>query len=524
MKKYGKYEKMPDGTRAKPPKVKDLLLQTYFTSLISLALCVTMFLGTSYAWFTSEVNNNGNEIYIGTLKVGLYKLKDGAPVSLVSSDTNEEKLFSRDIRWEPGYTALETIQVANEGDLAFKYTLNFTDGTAKNADGSEAVLADVAEHFDVWVFNHYGKTYTAPTSYEEMTMTEGWVRVGSLAEVLNGTAVLENRSMYTVRQDDSDTDENTPNGTPDGVKTIDTYTIALHMNEETSDATLMGKKIGLNVKLVAYQMGSEKDSFDNSAYDDAQFVATDKELQKALDEAADGAVIRFANDITGDVTVTQKPDVKITIDGNGKTFTGELFVNGQSNRYETAALTVRNVKFVAKAGSDSVICLGKDNDTRYTNNVTIKDCTFDGANETATAVRSDAGGDWNLTLDGCTVNAGMHSVAQLKNVEKGLVITDCTAKTKNGINLNNTPNLNMSGCDFDVRGYAVRFGEGNSTNTTEKTFLIQNSTLKSACEESDDAVIVFRGEFATNATLTLTNTTLEGVRQTLNAGTAVVIN
>ena len=43
MRKYGKYEQMPDGTRAKQPPAKSLLLQTYMTSLLCLILCVTMF-------------------------------------------------------------------------------------------------------------------------------------------------------------------------------------------------------------------------------------------------------------------------------------------------------------------------------------------------------------------------------------------------------------------------------------------------------------------------------------------------
>ena len=29
--------------------------------MLCMVLCVTMFFGTSYAWFTSEVNNEGNE-------------------------------------------------------------------------------------------------------------------------------------------------------------------------------------------------------------------------------------------------------------------------------------------------------------------------------------------------------------------------------------------------------------------------------------------------------------------------------
>ena len=41
-------------------------------------------------------------------------------------------------------------------------------------------------------------------------------------------------------------------------------------------------------------------------------------LQKAIDMASGNTEIKLAADITGDVTVVQKPDVKITIDGDGK--------------------------------------------------------------------------------------------------------------------------------------------------------------------------------------------------------------
>ncbi|MBO7204704.1 MAG: hypothetical protein J6V29_07095 [Bacteroidales bacterium] len=73
------------------------------------------------------------------------------------------------------------------------------------------------------------------------------------------------------------------------------------------------------------------------------------------------------------------------------------------------------------------------------------------------------------------------------------------------------PALEMSNCIFDVTGYAVRVGANGTVNAEQKEFAITNSTLKSACAESDDAVIVIRTS-ATKAKLTLTNTTLEGTR------------
>ena len=125
---------------------------------------------------------------------------------------------------------------------------------------------------------------------------------------------------------------------------------------------------------------------------------------------------------------------------------------------------------------------------------------------TITALQS-SGCRGKLTIDGCTVNTGMHSLVQVTNVEKGLTITNCVVNSKNGANLNNTPSLTMSGCTFNVQGYAVRVGV--SGNTNNGTFSITNSTLTSACAEAGDAVIILRGNMA-GATLDLTGTTLVG--------------
>jgi hypothetical protein len=64
----------------------------------------------------------------------------------------------------------------------------------------------------------------------------------------------------------------------------------------------------------------------------------------------------------------------------------------------------------------------------------------------------------------------------------------------------------MSGCEFDVKGYAVRYGVDGST--VSGNFEIKDSTLKSANDDGD-AVIIFRGTM-TGSTLTLSNTTLTG--------------
>lgn len=251
-------------------------------------------------------------------------------------------------------------------------------------------------------------------------------------------------------------------------------------------------------------------------------VTTAEEITQAIANATADVTIFLGDNITGNATAVQKENVKVTIIGNQKTYNGAIIVDGKSKRYTTAGLTIQNISFSAENISEpAYINLGKygDANTRYTNNVTVKDCTFSTTStKDVAAVKSYTGGDWNLNISGCTVNEGMHSMLQVANVEKGLNIAGCKVYSKNGINLNNTPSLEMEGCTFDTKGYAIRVGVNGNTNNG--VFNISNSTLKSDCED-DDAVIILRGNMA-GSTLNLTNTTVTGTPQYTNESNATI--
>lgn len=246
--------------------------------------------------------------------------------------------------------------------------------------------------------------------------------------------------------------------------------------------------------------------------DGVRVVTNAEELSAVAKYASADISAKFYNDIAGDATLIQKENVKIFIDGNKYSYDGSIIIDGKSARYETAGVTIQNVNFTGDSNSaDAYINLGKegDNNTRYTNHVTVKDCTFSTNSDTdVVAIKSYTGGDYNLNLIGCTVNESMHSFVQVTNIEKGLKFNGCKVYSKNGINLNNTPTFDLDGCTFDTKGYAIRVGVNGSINTDKKTFNVSNSTLKSACDDGD-AVIIFRDN-ATYAEMTLTKTTIEG--------------
>lgn len=261
------------------------------------------------------------------------------------------------------------------------------------------------------------------------------------------------------------------------------------------------------------------DKDDNST---SVFNVTDAtELQTALNNATDGAVIYFANDITGDVTATQKPNVKVSILGQGYSFKGVITVDGKSATYTTAGLTIKDVVFDAQTiSADACINLGKsgDNNTRYTCNVTVENCTFDVVD--AVGIKSYTGGDKNLTITGCTATANAHSLVQVAGID-GILIENSTIKSVRGMNFNSSTNVTVDNCSVDVQKYAVRFGASSGGSGETEVYTIKNSSLKSV-NVDDDAVIVLRGT-ADNSTLTIENTTIEGTKQIENTATNATV-
>lgn len=94
-------------------------------SVMSLLLCISMLIGSTFAWFTDTASTGVNTIQAGTLDVALvdaegkslegktleFKKAEGAPA--------DEKIL-----WEPGCTyTLRDVYVQNNGNLKLKYTV-----------------------------------------------------------------------------------------------------------------------------------------------------------------------------------------------------------------------------------------------------------------------------------------------------------------------------------------------------------------------------------------------------------------
>ena len=96
------------------------LRRSLLASVVSLATCATMFVGTTFAWFTDSVSSQNNLIVSGNLDVELEYLDANDKWQPVTKDTN---VFMNNTLWEPGHTEVVYLKVSNVGSLALNYKL-----------------------------------------------------------------------------------------------------------------------------------------------------------------------------------------------------------------------------------------------------------------------------------------------------------------------------------------------------------------------------------------------------------------
>lgn len=93
---------------------------------LALLLCVSMLVGSTFAWFSDSVTSKNNIIKAGNLDVVMeYQTVDPETGKLTEWTEVKENtsLFSDDALWEPGHTEYVLLRVRNAGTLALKYAL-----------------------------------------------------------------------------------------------------------------------------------------------------------------------------------------------------------------------------------------------------------------------------------------------------------------------------------------------------------------------------------------------------------------
>lgn len=234
-------------------KRKNTMRNALVTSIISMLLCVSMLVGTTFAWFTDEVVSGMNTIVAGNLDI---------EVTNADGDiTGQKELFDDVTLWEPGVVAYENLTLVNKGTLALKYAMYM------NFDGQNYVIeADGT------------KTNYGLASKLKVAVVPGGVEGNREAMIAAGT-----KAGWNTLENLAKTGELYPtNNMPTDGKNAETYGLVIYWEPADDDnnwnvkngKTTTDEKplhIDLGINVVATQLTYEEDSIDNKYDENSKF-------------------------------------------------------------------------------------------------------------------------------------------------------------------------------------------------------------------------------------------------------------
>ncbi len=227
-------------------------------SALSMLLCVSMLVGSTFAWFTDSVTSGQNKIVAGNLDIELEYAKaipgDGGALKLsewkpVTGDTAD--LFGvvdgTKSLWEPGHTEVVYLRVTNKGSLALKYKLAVA--VAKETTSVSAKDGGTLRLSDYLVFGQE-ISKVEPTPYTDREAAQ---------KAAGDTKKLSDYEESGVLLSDS----------------CEYVSLVVYMPEEVGNEAnyQTGKtapSIDLSINLTATQTPYESDSFDENYDKDAQ--------------------------------------------------------------------------------------------------------------------------------------------------------------------------------------------------------------------------------------------------------------
>jgi len=303
------------------------------SSALSLLLCITMLIGTTWAWFTDSVTSAGNIIKSGTLDVEM-SWADGKenPDSATWKDASTGAIFDYDL-WEPGYVQVRHVKIANVGTLALKYTFNIVANGTLTTNTNGHTLADA---IDVYYLDP-AEAITNRTDLPENKI------IGRLSDVLTNMASIDSTAQGILYPSQS---------IPLNGKSQEKITIALKMREDAgNEYQNMTLGTDFSVQLLATQYTYEADSFDHlydefatvtatSAYSttsnttitngSTNIVGNAKVIIPAGTAVADGINLEDGENIKLIVEESDTPSSYVAIDENNGTTTYDVSLETES--------------------------------------------------------------------------------------------------------------------------------------------------------------------------------------------------
>ena len=359
-------------------------------SMLSIALCLTMLVGTTFAWFTDTATTAVNRIQSGTLKVDIVQ-ENGETSIKNQSMSFVNKEGSANILWEPGATfRTPGFKVKSIGNLALKFKLAINGVTGSG---------DLLKVIQFSVVDEQGKVVDINTFEGHLTP----------AARLSEKLYLQGHMDETAGNDYQG-------------KALEGLGITVYATQDTVESDSLGNTYDANAQYPVYPAGITKDSFtgERKAVDDNGTFYTS--FKDAMEQVADGGTLYFKEDSVVDFPTHLNVTKNITIQGNGADFAGKDISIGTYAAPASTETTINiyNTKNLVVWGQPTA---GMSDNVTW--NVNFENCENDGYNflmyrggETGTA-------KINLTMTNCKANGFGDSIVHT-TADGSIMIQNCT--------------------------------------------------------------------------------------------------
>ena len=396
------------------------------SSIATLFVCLAMFIGSTYAWFTDSASTGVNKIQAGNLDVALEMSTDGitwesAEGKTLTFKTTDNRAADQ-ILWEPGCTyELPQLRVVNKGNLALKYKIQI------NGIQGDAKLNEVID----WTINNAA-----------INLTEKHLLAG---------------------------------------QTGDAFIIKGHMQETAGNDYRNLTIDGIGITVFATQDTVENDSFGNMYDENAPFIYPAGVTTESFAQATS---VEYTNNL-GDVVTGNKPAVAAYVDASGNVkYVGDIYAAIKSNAsviYCKKDVTLRmrerleDTNRTPDLTSDlTIYANGADfqygqismnmTDAGKAANVTVK--VYDAKNIEVWGLTPNDGVTQNIVMENCT------NIGESATGDKGILMY-ITGNT-------GTVNATVNNCHVEKNSSGIYMSTNGSLTVSDSTFVECATGIKSS--------------------------------------------
>ena len=444
-------------------------------SVLSMVICVSMLIGSTFAWFTDSATANVNTIKSGDLDVELVGA-NGEKITSALKWVAKDGRAQDEILWEPGCTYnLESFKIKNAGDLALKYKVVIS-GLTGDATLLEAIdfTVKVGDAAPVALEGWDGKLLPAGAEKTEITQDAdiGETALITITGTMKTTAGNDYRGLSL-----------------EGISITVYATQLAHefdSNGNTYDAGASEHEFKQGVKISGIAGVADSYASIQEAYEavKAMLVENSGLVEQPLSEEAFNAFFTDGGKITWTIYGSQKVTDKRMFSfgraanrfGEGRHITEIDIVGGNSS----AALDLSAVN-----GTFALPYNWWNVEDSVNTALKCKNITFDGIKSMPSAIYQCTLHSTTYEFDGCTFNGNLYSY---QNFDVEMTIKNCVFNAPA-----NTQYAFMSqgaGGTITLDGNTFNgYTRGINLQRAKADFIITNNVIKSDCSEADRGAI-----------------------------------